>query len=196
MCVCVCIRVPWGMVRSELHAGMCVSAQQHMWQGDRNLPVWTRILWSSVWAWWVSFCLSHTHTLLTLRHVINHLSSSSLFLLFSVRVRVYVCVTACPVGLYGPRCQQHCECVNGALCHPSNGHCICPAGYQGSHCQKGNYMVTHTHTHTRSENKCVLYLNHFHCPDTKCRSSTINMDKCPCPSTVTYHNKSHTYILI
>lgn len=141
----------------------------------------------------LSVCHSHTHTLLTLRHVINHLSSSSLFLLFS---ELCTCVTACPVGLYGPRCQQHCECVNGALCHPSNGHCICPAGYQGSHCQKGNYMVTHTHTHTRSENKCVLYLNHFHCPDTKHRSSTINVFKCPCPSTVTYHNRSHTYVLI
>lgn len=74
---------------------------------------------------------THTHT----QEPANHLPSSLIFLFGGV------CVTACPVGLYGHRCQQHCKCFNRARCHPSNGHCICPAGFWGSHCQNG--QLTH-----------------------------------------------------
>lgn len=45
--------------------------------------------------------------------------------------------SACPPGLHGPLCQLQCDCANGASCHPASGQCLCPAGFRGARCHRG-----------------------------------------------------------
>ncbi|XP_028305218.1 multiple epidermal growth factor-like domains protein 10 isoform X6 [Gouania willdenowi] len=46
------------------------------------------------------------------------------------------CQDDCPVGTYGPQCNQRCECQNGAKCHHINGACLCETGFKGLNCQE------------------------------------------------------------
>lgn len=44
---------------------------------------------------------------------------------------------ACPRSFHGAGCQQVCECQQGAPCDPISGQCLCPAGFHGQLCEKG-----------------------------------------------------------
>ncbi|XP_022101630.1 receptor-type tyrosine-protein phosphatase F-like isoform X2 [Acanthaster planci] len=49
-----------------------------------------------------------------------------------------VLVRECPTGKWSPKddCQMECSiCLNGGMCHPETGQCICPPGFSGSQCQ-------------------------------------------------------------
>lgn len=46
------------------------------------------------------------------------------------------CQDDCPVGSFGPQCNQTCECQNGAKCHHINGACLCETGFKGPNCQE------------------------------------------------------------
>lgn len=48
-----------------------------------------------------------------------------------------VVLTECPLGKFGYKCQENCQCQNGALCDPVNGACSCTAGWQGTFCEQG-----------------------------------------------------------
>ena len=41
------------------------------------------------------------------------------------------CSRPCPPLTFGKDCQKTCNCMNGALCDPVTGDCICENGYIG-----------------------------------------------------------------
>lgn len=42
------------------------------------------------------------------------------------------CIAPCPTDRYGPECSKSCSCKgHGARCHPTNGSCVCGAGFKG-----------------------------------------------------------------
>lgn len=45
-----------------------------------------------------------------------------------------MCETQCPLGKYGPTCEQDCLCKNNSSCDPESGACICSRGWQGEDC--------------------------------------------------------------
>lgn len=46
-------------------------------------------------------------------------------------------LAACAPGTFGPRCEEHCACRQGATCHHVTGACLCPPGWRGSQCEEG-----------------------------------------------------------
>ncbi|XP_038049619.1 receptor-type tyrosine-protein phosphatase delta-like [Patiria miniata] len=51
---------------------------------------------------------------------------------------VQILLRECPSGKWSPGdgCQLDCSiCLNGGMCHPQMGECICPPGFSGSECQ-------------------------------------------------------------
>ncbi|OON19126.1 EGF-like domain protein, partial [Opisthorchis viverrini] len=44
------------------------------------------------------------------------------------------CVSRCPAGFFGSKCQYECKCENQGVCHPDNGTCICAPGFYGERC--------------------------------------------------------------
>ncbi|NXT14705.1 TIE2 protein, partial [Prunella fulvescens] len=48
-------------------------------------------------------------------------------------------VTRCEAEKWGPSCSFHCpSCTNNGICHEDTGECICPPGFMGKTCEKGN----------------------------------------------------------
>nr|XP_022345628.1 uncharacterized protein LOC111138107 [Crassostrea virginica] len=46
------------------------------------------------------------------------------------------CQKPCEKGFYGDKCQQTCNCQNGADCNNINGSCNCPPGFLGKDCSQ------------------------------------------------------------
>lgn len=45
-------------------------------------------------------------------------------------------VRACPAKKWGVQCDKDCpECLNGGVCHDSDGDCVCPPGFMGTRCE-------------------------------------------------------------
>lgn len=44
---------------------------------------------------------------------------------------------ACPEGLFGAGCEEHCDCGDNVSCHHVTGACDCPRGWRGRRCEKG-----------------------------------------------------------
>ncbi len=59
---------------------------------------------------------------------------------------VCVCVSACVSGRFGLGCEGRCECDHGAACHHVSGQCLCPAGWRGRRCEKGQFITCVTIT--------------------------------------------------
>ena len=55
---------------------------------------------------------------------------------FERRCNLSRCQEDCPVGSFGPQCNQTCACQNGAKCHHINGACLCETGFKGPNCQE------------------------------------------------------------
>lgn len=58
---------------------------------------------------------------------------------YSCNFLIYVgvrCETHCPLGKYGPTCDQECNCKNNSSCDPDTGACVCSRGWQGDDCSK------------------------------------------------------------
>ncbi|XP_071799332.1 tyrosine-protein phosphatase Lar-like isoform X2 [Asterias amurensis] len=76
-------------------------------------------------------------------HIIGLNETSSVFRHFFVGHRerkglVQVLVRECPSGYWNPdeNCLLECSiCLNGGMCHPRSGQCICPPGFSGVECE-------------------------------------------------------------
>ena len=44
---------------------------------------------------------------------------------------ILILLFRCPSGKWGDRCEETCECANGAGCHHVTGQCQCEAGFTG-----------------------------------------------------------------
>lgn len=56
----------------------------------------------------------------------------------------HVCIAeACPEGLFGARCEEHCDCGDNVSCHHVTGVCDCPRGWRGRRCEKGEPASLH-----------------------------------------------------
>ncbi len=82
---------------------------------------------------------------------------------------VCVCVSACVSGRFGVGCEGWCECDHGAPCHHVSGQCLCPAGWRGRRCEKGQFITCVTITSmSRMLNRICTFFRkccslHFRC---------------------------------
>lgn len=52
---------------------------------------------------------------------------------------------ACPAKKWGPSCEKDCpDCLNGGICHEHVGECICPPGFMGTRCERGEFHLPST----------------------------------------------------
>lgn len=51
-------------------------------------------------------------------------------------MRKFRCERQCPHGHFGERCEEVCQCENGASCEPVSGHCQCAPGWRGRKCNR------------------------------------------------------------
>lgn len=70
------------------------------------------------------------------------------------------CQDECPVGTYGVRCAETCQCVNGGKCYHVSGSCLCEAGFAGERCEarlcpEGLYGI-------KCDKRCPCHLDHTH----------------------------------
>ncbi|XP_070563668.1 uncharacterized protein [Ptychodera flava] len=47
----------------------------------------------------------------------------------------------CPPGKFGGKCENDCNCQNGATCHSFNGDCLCAKGWRGPNCITLNPII-------------------------------------------------------
>ena len=47
----------------------------------------------------------------------------------------------CLPGVFEAGCPHSCRCLNGGLCDPHTGHCLCPAGWTGDKCQSREWVA-------------------------------------------------------
>lgn len=55
---------------------------------------------------------------------------------------LYFCIKGCEAQKWGPSCSSHCpSCTNNGICHEDTGECICPPGFMGKTCEKGEQIL-------------------------------------------------------
>lgn len=51
--------------------------------------------------------------------------------------KIWTFFPGCSPGFFGVGCGQRCLCQNEGVCDHVNGHCVCPSGWTGSACERG-----------------------------------------------------------
>lgn len=71
--------------------------------------------------------------------------------------QVNLSLSACIPGLFGPNCNQVCQCSEtNQLCHPVSGSCYCAPGFHGSKCDQSKRS-----NELKDTESCIIKCN-FH----------------------------------